>query len=296
MAFPAVIEAWLGARAPNTARSYRGVTSEWLKSLSGVPFERAREVHALQFVREQRERGHNAATLHRKVVILSTLYSFLQREGVAKSNPFSEASKTIPRGTTGLVRPHGILSVEECRALLSAPSPATCTGVRDRAIFALLLGGALRISELLSLSTSSIVTHGDAISITISATKSGGSQSVVLSAVFSEPVLALLKRRLEESSENSPLIVTYDRDGTPRGRMSLSSLFRLVKGYYKAVGVSSSMTVHSTRATAITRLLVAGLPYREVQEFSRHSSVLMVEKYDKRRFGVADAPGRKLIY
>lgn len=41
-------------------------------------------------------------------------------------------------------------------------------------------------------------------------------------------------------------------------------------------------TPHSARATAITKLLADGVPHREVQEFSRHSSVRMVERYDKR--------------
>jgi integrase len=56
------------------------------------------------------------------------------------------------------------------------------------------------------------------------------------------------------------------------------------------------VTPHSARATAITRLLEQGFSHREVQEFSRHSSVLMVEKYDKRRFSLDESPGKKIFY
>jgi hypothetical protein len=48
--------------------------------------------------------------------------------------------------------------------------------------------------------------------------------------------------------------------------------------------------------TAISKLLSDGISHREVQEFSRHSSVQMVELYDKRRIGVEDNPGKKLEY
>jgi integrase len=45
------------------------------------------------------------------------------------------------------------------------------------------------------------------------------------------------------------------------------------------------------RATAITKLLADGIPHRQVQEFSRHASIQMVEWYDKRRFSVDENVG-----
>ena len=59
---------------------------------------------------------------------------------------------------------------------------------------------------------------------------------------------------------------------------------------------AASTGAHSARATAITRLLAEGIPHREVQEFSRHASIQMVELYDKRRIGVDKNPGRGLDY
>jgi integrase len=63
-----------------------------------------------------------------------------------------------------------------------------------------------------------------------------------------------------------------------------------------AAGAGRYATPHSARATAITKLLADGIPHREVQEFSRHSSIQMVEWYDKRRFSVEQSPAKELSY
>jgi integrase len=63
-----------------------------------------------------------------------------------------------------------------------------------------------------------------------------------------------------------------------------------------AVGAGPHVTPHSARATAITKLLTDGIPHREVQAFSRHASIQMVEHYDKRRFDVERSPAKGLEF
>jgi integrase len=78
--------------------------------------------------------------------------------------------------------------------------------------------------------------------------------------------------------------------------MSDTGLYLLFKQYCMAAGAGMHATPHSARATAITKLLADGIPHREVQEFSRHSSIQMVEWYDKRRFSVEESPAKELSY
>jgi len=78
--------------------------------------------------------------------------------------------------------------------------------------------------------------------------------------------------------------------------MSDTGLYLLFKQYCMAAGAGSFATPHSARATAITKLLADGIPHREVQEFSRHSSIQMVEWYDKRRFDVEQSPAKGLTF
>ena len=61
-------------------------------------------------------------------------------------------------------------------------------------------------------------------------------------------------------------------------------------------GAGNFVSPHSARATAITKLLSDGFSHREVQEFSRHASIQMVEVYDKRRISIDDNPASDLDY
>ena len=78
--------------------------------------------------------------------------------------------------------------------------------------------------------------------------------------------------------------------------LSTSGLYSLFTQYCRLAGASKYITPHSARATAITKLLADGIPHRQVQEFSRHSSVQMVEVYDKRRIGVEENPAKDLDF
>ena len=78
--------------------------------------------------------------------------------------------------------------------------------------------------------------------------------------------------------------------------ISDTGVYLLFKHYCQVVGAGTHATPHSARATAITKLLADGIPHRQVQEFSRHASIQMVEWYDKRRFSVDENAGVGLEY
>ena len=70
-----------------------------------------------------------------------------------------------------------------------------------------------------------------------------------------------------------------------------------MKEYCECVGLDPDQySPHSARATGITKMLEQGIPHRQVQEFSRHSSVRMVELYDKRRIQIDHNPAKVLEY
>ena len=73
-------------------------------------------------------------------------------------------------------------------------------------------------------------------------------------------------------------------------------MYNLFISLSKKAGVKGTVTPHYASATAITKILADGVPHREVQEFSRHASITMVEHYDKRRFGVDKSPAKGLKF
>src|SRR6516225_4831411 len=57
----------------------------------------------------------------------------------------------VSPATAGLKLPPEVLTPEEARALLRVPSPRAPTGIRNRALLAVLYRGGLRVSEALAL-------------------------------------------------------------------------------------------------------------------------------------------------
>lgn len=108
-------------------------------------------------------------------------------------------------------------------------------------------------------------------------------------------VQAYLRNRLSEgAANNDPYLVRYSVNGP------VKLLSRCARSLFKKlavqVGLPRSITPHSGRATAATRLLEKGYDYRQVQEFLRYTSTSMVAVYDKRAFGGTHAPGLELDY
>lgn len=95
--------------------------------------------------------------------------------------------------------------------------------------------------------------------------------------------------RVNESAQNDdPLIVNYFVTGFIIGAMSDSTIYRVVKRYAKKIGCNN-ITPHSMRASVCTKLLNDGHLNYDIMDFSRHSSVSMLEKYYKRSKEVKDS-------
>jgi integrase len=111
---------------------------------------------------------------------------------------------------------------------------------------------------------------------------------------------SLIEERKKEGAKDADYVFLgyTGRGGQTRSDKPISDtgVYLLFKHYCQVVGVGTHATPHSARATAITKLLADGIPHRQVQEFSRHASIQMVEWYDKRRFSVDENVGVGLEY
>jgi integrase len=106
------------------------------------------------------------------------------------------------------------------------------------------------------------------------------------------------RRQMDRVSEDDPLFVGLGSSGRSPKKTPLRdpTIYRIFKEYAAKVGLPPDMAPHSARATAITKLLSDGMSYREVQEFSRHSSIQMVEHYDKRTWAIDKSPSKSLRF
>lgn len=232
------------------------------------------------FVTHLRGKGIDYATLSVYRAALTGFYYELIGTGfkIPNGNPWLMVK--FPRGSTRPKKPTVGLNEEQSALLLSLPDQNHEKGRRDYAILCLLLGAGLRASEALG------VTYGDIkrnrfgdYCIKVRTTKGKRFREVDVSEWVGTGILS--SRGLLDSR-----VCAFSRKG----------LHKWFKRYLRQAFLDTRLySLHSCRKAAITRLLDSGNPHREVQSFSGHSSVQMVERYDDGRRGRSGA-GIRLLY
>lgn len=293
----AILEAFLQSKAKTTQRQYRGVLREWLTWCGIKPGTRqgAERLMAMTDVAASNFRRHlktlpgmsgttllsSTATVAKKLTILRHVYKVL---GVTP-NPFGGALCPIPKAGRPNRRPTRALSAADVATLLRMPPKHQVIGRRDRAILALLFGGALRRSEVVRLRLSDLGMHRGAYVLRLRETKSGDEQQQVIPDWAGRIVWAWADEvRAEGWGDDAylipPLLGEYLDCRRP---LSTDRVYQMVCYYSGLVGIR--ITPHCARATAITLLLDQGTPHADIRAYSRHATIEMVDRYDKRRLG-----------
>jgi integrase/recombinase XerD len=327
------VAAWLAQLAPTTQRTYLSIIKEYsafLGAKAGTKIAAelmagALPVHALAYVQQlKRQKGqaprinrlarregkpapvvasssHSPATIAKKIMCLRKLYEVLVAHGCyTNANPFSPHLVPVPNARGGRKRDTEALDFDDVPLVIDAIEDGP-RATRDRAIICALFGGGLRRCEVVKLLIGDVaLTSAGTTFLLLRSTKDGQDHQQALPEWAAEAVWSLVEERIEAgAAQDDPLFVTWTGKGgtVPTERpMSDASVYLIFKRACEAAGLSGAYTPHSARATAITKLLADGTPHREVQEFSRHKSVQMVEWYDKRRFGVDRSPAKGLSF
>lgn len=242
------------------------------------------------------------ATVSKKVAVLRRIYRVLIANGLTHlPNPFDGDRVRTPPAASGKKRPTEMVPFEKVKSVIAGVEGDSPKSIQDAAILACLFGGALRRGEVVNLILGDVRrTKAGTTFLYLRATKSGKDAPQALPKWAANRVLRQLRARVGMGAgPGDPLFCSFRGKGGASASskgisgMGISKLFR--RACVKA-GLPPTLTPHSARATAITRLLASGLPHREVQEFSRHSTVRMVELYDKRRIGVDENAAKQLKY
>lgn len=242
------------------------------------------------------------STIAKKFAALRRIYRMLiAAELVTSVNPFDVDRVPPPAAKSGQKRPTEMLDFKLVKKVFEQPDLSTLKGLRDLCILQVLFGGGLRRSELINLRLGDVrKTSAGTAFLYLRATKAKKDAEHAIPGWVADNLKVLVERRKTVGAQaGDPVFVSF-RGQAGRGEtnlpMSASGVYRLFKRYCDLAGAGSFVSPHSARATAITRLLAQGVNHRDVQEFSRHASVQMVEVYDKRRLSVDQSPAKGLSY
>jgi site-specific recombinase XerD len=179
------------------------------------------------------------------------------------------------------VRSHGIrvgnwLSLTQAQALLNTPDVTTKKGLRDRAMFAVLLGCGLRRSELASLTFKHIQQRDGRWCIVDLVGKHGRVRTV--------PMPAWTKSAIDCWSSAAGISDGYLLRPVTRGdqisgdRLSEKVVWQMLKPYVSAIGVPN-VAPHDLRRTTAKLCRAAGGELEQIQMLLGHSSVQTTERY-----------------
>jgi len=218
-----------------------------------------------QFVDQQRSGNLKPATIRRRVAALKTFFDFMAEESgdLSWPNPVrfkrhaGRAEKRVPRDL------HDDDIERVWQQIVSA---------RDRAWFALMVRGGLRVGEVVDLKLADLVSQpeGEKPARIRVCGKGRKERIVLLSADAYEVLSAWLAERGESVLEHIFL--------NERGQsLSANGVEWLLKGYGQAVGLH--LTPHQLRHTFARQLTEAGMPITSLGKLLGHSQISTTQIY-----------------
>jgi integrase/recombinase XerC len=221
------------------------------------------------------EQQLTAVSMRRKLASVRSFFKFLLREGFVEKNVARmvrtpKAPKTLPavmsaEQTNGLV--DGVLGAAD---KFERPYPA-----RDLAIFELLYGCGLRISELVGLNLDDFDFNERWIRVRGKGKKERQVPYAGKASASLERYLAL-RRNFDVRQPGSQQALFRNHRG---GRLTDRGARGIVKFYARMITGDSSIHPHSLRHAYATHLLSDGADLRAIQELLGHARLSTTQKY-----------------
>jgi integrase/recombinase XerD len=185
-------------------------------------------------------------------------------------SPMMEAGMTPPNA--GKKYPAEVLTAEEVQALMGACSARSASGIRNRALIALLYRSGLRVSEIVALRPSDVdlrkhgvrVLHGKGDK----ATTRGFHPSC------DDALARWIDTRKGLGLKNGPLFCTL-----AGGPVSDQYVRNLLHRLGRQAGVDKRVHPHGLRHTYAVELERAGVPVSQISKLLGHSSIAVTSRY-----------------
>jgi integrase/recombinase XerC len=208
--------------------------------------------------------ANTPSTLARKQSSLRAFYEHRVRMGYIADSPARRLA--FPKRRISLPN---VVSVDDCFAIVQAPSSRTAAGLRDRAALELLYGAGVRVSELVGLEVANV--SGECVRVI----GKGGKERIVPLVRGARAALdAYLARRGELRPKDDALFV--NRRGT---RLTVRSVARHLAKYAAIAGARRHVHPHALRHSFATHLLDMGADLRGIQELLGHASLSTTQRY-----------------
>ncbi len=205
----------------------------------------------------------------RRLAALRTFFGFLRKEGRIEENPsslvhFPKLGPQLPK----------TLTAAQIDSLLSRPDVSRPLGQRDRAMFELLYGCGLRVSELSELRTNQVVLEPGYV---IVHGKGDKERLVPMGEVAADCLKDYLtKARPVLLKKGSAAHVFLNARGEG---LSRQGVWKIIKSGAIKAGITVNITPHMLRHSFATHLLENGADLRALQIMLGHADISTTQIY-----------------
>jgi integrase/recombinase XerC len=256
--------------SPNTLRAYASDLEEWSAAMGElglgdlVAFDRGLKPLHLRSYLAKKIATHEKTSLCRK---LSAIRSFLK---YARSEAWlsRDVGSLVPSPKIDRHLPE-FLRIDEARELIEAPDTSTLLGRRDRAIFELIYGSGLRVSEAVSLDVSGVELKSGWVKVVGKGSKE---RTIPVTPAAMSAIEAMLGDR--PSGFREPLFMNFRG-----GRLTARSIARILAKHLVRIAASRAISPHGLRHSFATHLLAAGADLRGIQELLGHAQLSTTQRY-----------------
>jgi len=233
------------------------------------------------------KQGISARSSARQLSAIRGFFKFLVRERVIEANPAESIDRPklprkLPRTLSYdeverlLAAPamHEAPPVFDAHAASSAPPRTSARAIRDSAMIHLFYASGLRVSELCTLKLADL----DRRVGTVAPLGKGGKRRIVPVGQIAldqiDAYITLVRPHVKGAANDPHLFLS------PRGkRFTRQGLWKMIKAYAVASGITSPISPHKLRHSFATHLLRGGADLRAVQAMLGHADLGTTEIY-----------------
>ncbi len=222
------------------------------------------------FMAARRSHGAGSRTLARGIAGIRSLVRFLEKNGDANGAVLRAIRP--PRQKKTLPKPLAIEAARNVIAIENALDEEPWIAARNAAIFALLYGAGLRISEALSIKRGE-APRGPHDALRVRG-KGGKERIVPVLPAVTAAIADYLRQCPHSAGQNGPLFV-----GARGGPLNPRIVQRAMAKLRSALGLAETATPHALRHSFATHLLANGGDLRTIQELLGHASLSTTQIY-----------------
>lgn len=264
----------------NVKRSSHNTEVSYQRDLAGMcRFLEEKGVHGIAEIDEEvlrayicslQENGFANTTISRHIAAIKGWYVYLMKEGMAQVNPAQNLK--APRVERKMPE---ILQMDEVVRLLEEPRGTNPKELRDKAMLELLYATGIRVTELITLTTSQLNMQMNYI-----VCHDGNRERVIPFGIKArEALLNYLeysRNFMIEDPTSDILFVNCSGQA-----MSRQGFWKLIKYYAVKAGITTEITPHTLRHSFAAHLVENGADLKSVQQMLGHSDIATTQMYAK---------------